>query len=62
AMQNGGAVSSVYSAQPKANSAVSAVNTKEAKVQKSNVKASERAEIVRENMPVEANVIPATRF
>ena len=52
AMQGGGSLSSVYSYN----------KPMQQKAQRTNVKASERAEIVRENRPIAADVIPATRF
>ncbi|MBO5732117.1 MAG: BACON domain-containing protein [Alistipes sp.] len=52
AMQSGSSLSSVYSYN----------KPMQQKAQRSNVKASERAEIVRENKVVAEDVIPATRF
>ena len=51
AMQSGGALSSVFSVKPM-----------QQKVERSNVKMSEKPAIVRENKVVEADVVPATRF
>ena len=52
AMQSGSSLSSVYAYN----------KPMQQKAQRSNVKASERAEVVRENKVVAEDVIPATRF